>query len=173
METMARSGICHPHHHPDPRPEPRAGRCVLFQVAGHCLALDLTVTREIVPFRSLTRIPKAPAAIPGAIHLRGQILPVLCMRLLMGYPPGTQSRAMRIVVAECGGQILGLLVDRVLGVVPGPEETALQPPDAQTPAFVRGTWMPETGEPTWLIDPDRLLAAIPLDPEPSPGDAKP
>lgn len=98
--------------------------------------LDISGIREITKLGSLTFVPGAPATILGVTTLRGQIIPVVDLRLVLGMDPwkavpgeGTpaaQARARIIVVAQ-GDLVIGLLVDSVSEVydVRGPVEPPL------------------------------------------------
>jgi len=139
---------------------------ILFHAGERTLALELSAVREIVPLPTIAPIPKAPQPLVGAIHLRGWIVPVLCTRTLLGFPPIPPHSAMRIVALEHGGHLMGLLVDEVITVgrsplsVGGTQDGAI--PEPPPLPFVAGSVELEAvpGRPVWLIDPDRLLEHI-------------
>lgn len=98
--------------------------------------LDISGIREITKQIPLTFVPGAPPTILGVTTLRGQILPVVDLRLVLGMeawkaPTGEQAPAAqartRIVVISHGEVVAGLLVDGVTEVydVRGPIEPPL------------------------------------------------
>lgn len=98
--------------------------------------LDIGGIREITKLSPLTFVPGAPATVLGVSTLRGQILPVVDLRLVLGMDArqastgegatAAQARA-RIVVINQGDVVAGLLVDGVTEVydVRGAIEPAL------------------------------------------------
>ena len=94
-------------------PELPKHRFLLFGVAGRLCACDLDAVREIVPARTATRLPGAPAWVCGLINLRGTLLTVIDLAARFG----EQGAVMRmIIVAEGAGKKLGLGVDAVRDV---------------------------------------------------------
>jgi purine-binding chemotaxis protein CheW len=87
--------------------------------------LEINGIREITKQIPLTFVPGAPPTILGVTTLRGQILPVVDLRLVLGMEPwipptgenapAQQARA-RIVVINQGDVVAGLLVDGVTEV---------------------------------------------------------
>ncbi|MGD0295561.1 MAG: chemotaxis protein CheW [Bryobacteraceae bacterium] len=58
-----------------------------FVVAGQFLGVDVTEVQEVLRGQSMTRVPLAPPVVEGLINLRGQIVPALDMRCVLGLPP--------------------------------------------------------------------------------------
>lgn len=75
--------------------------------------LDIKVVREIRGWTPATPVPHAPPYVQGVINLRGAVMPVLDLaaRLNLGVTEPTSRHV--IVVAQCGDQLAGLLVDSV------------------------------------------------------------
>ncbi len=98
-----------------------------FTLGDEEYALDLGEITEIIKFRTITEVPRAPAFILGIISLRGIIVPVfdLKRRLRLGATEiGADSR---IVVCHTGDRSAGLLVDRISQVAQIPA-TSVEPP---------------------------------------------
>jgi purine-binding chemotaxis protein CheW len=99
-----------------------------FSLGDEEYALDILRIREIIKVRPITELPRAPSFILGIISVRGQVLPVMDLRLrlkLPARPPGPQSR---ILIATRDGEAQGLLVDRVRQVVRMRDEEVEPPP---------------------------------------------
>ncbi len=88
-----------------------------FEVCGRDYALDVTMVREIVRSREITPLPSAPALIEGVAELRGGIVPVLDLGRVLGNENSAVTNRSRIVVLECNGMVLGLLVDAATEVL--------------------------------------------------------
>jgi purine-binding chemotaxis protein CheW len=96
---------------------------VTFTLDGDSYALPIERVREIVRMRSITPVPRVPAAIRGVISLRGEVVEVLDLRRRLGMPACEPTRASRIVVLHGDdGSVTGLLVDSVRDVLRITEE---------------------------------------------------
>ncbi len=92
----------------------REGResLLLFQLAGEWYALPLSVIREIVRIRPITRIPGAPDDVLGVMNLRGNIIIVIDSYKRLGLPePAQFSKRHRVVVVEQDGELVGFVVE--------------------------------------------------------------
>src|SRR5690606_14747852 len=78
--------------------------------------IDVLKIESIERLSNITRVPNAPEAIIGVMNLRGNILPVLCLRQKMGMNPIKYNDEMRIIVLDNEVNRIGLLVDRVIDV---------------------------------------------------------
>ena len=87
---------------------------VVFDVAGESYGVPVGAVREVlrVP-ETMTRLPRSPDLVVGAIDVRGTVLAVVDQRRRFGLPPGEADPRRRIVVLEAGGAVAGLLVDGV------------------------------------------------------------
>ncbi|MCI3923710.1 chemotaxis protein CheW [Paenibacillus sp. TRM 82003] len=90
---------------------------VTLRVDGEHFGIPITEVYEIIFVPALTGIAKAPETIIGVINLRGQIIPVVDLRLIFGKPRSEPSKRQRIVVSQSQGKIMGLLVDEVTEVL--------------------------------------------------------
>ncbi len=88
-------------------------RLVSFNVGHEQFAVDILRVQEINRMMSLTQVPQSPPGVCGVINLRGQIVPVLDLRTLMGLEVPEQSDDSRIIVVETQGATVGFIVDAV------------------------------------------------------------
>jgi len=79
--------------------------------------VDILRVHEILRFPDMTRLPNTPEFIKGVINLRGNVIPVVDVRIRFGFPRGEITDLTRIIVVETGGKQVGLLVDNVYQVV--------------------------------------------------------
>ena len=77
----------------------------------------------------VTPVPNAPAFIDGVVFSRGQVVPVMNLRVRFGFERVPRDIRTRLLIVESGGRVVGLLADaaREFLVIP---ETAVQPPGA-------------------------------------------
>ena len=96
---------------------------------GEHYGLEIACIHEIIRSREITQIPRVTEEIAGVINLRGKIVPILDLRRRLGLPAASPSAAMRIIVVECAGCTVGLIVDEVVGVR-RLAEADIEPPSA-------------------------------------------
>jgi purine-binding chemotaxis protein CheW len=97
----------------DNRAQHEETQLAVFKVAGEKYALDIMRIKEIQRFQAVTRIPKAPEFIEGVINLRGAVIPIVDMRKRLDLAITEPTKKTRIVIANVGGKIVGILVDEV------------------------------------------------------------
>ncbi len=132
-----------------------------FCLAGEDYGLDIGDVIEIIGVQKITQVPDLPPYIKGVINLRGQVIPVMDMRLRFQLPSQKYDERTCIVVTEVAGLSMGLVVDRVNEVVDIPE-SQVEPPATQTAghanSYVKG--LGEIGENIRiLLDTEKILAA--------------
>jgi purine-binding chemotaxis protein CheW len=88
-----------------------------FVVSGETYGLAITSLREIIKQREITEVPRMPAFLLGIISVRGTIVPVIDLRVRLGFEAMPATRVARILVVQHRGDLLGMLVDAVTGVV--------------------------------------------------------
>jgi purine-binding chemotaxis protein CheW len=112
-----------------------------FRVASEEYAVSLMDIKEIIKPRETTEIPHAPAFVKGIISLRGTIVPILDMRLRLGFPPSPDSARERFVIVKKGEGFCGLLVDEVYQVINLDQQPIERPPtvlEGTDREFVKG-----------------------------------
>ena len=81
--------------------------------------IDIKYIDNIVRMQRITRVPKVQSYIKGVINLRGEVIPVVSIRLKMGLVEDTITKKTRIIIIRLdNGEIIGMLVDEVKEVVP-------------------------------------------------------
>lgn len=101
---------------------------VSFQLADEEYCIEITQVQEIILIGEITRLPHAPAYIPGVINLRSTIIPVIDLhrRFEITSPPKEAER--RIMVVNLAGKTVGLMVDAVTEVMRVPRDVIAPPP---------------------------------------------
>ncbi len=102
-----------------------------FTLGDEVFALDIGQVREVLDFTSITRVPRTPEFMRGVINLRGNVVPVVDMRMKFGLSATEQggNTCIIIVEVEVDGErtVLGALADSVREVLElGPGQ--IEPP---------------------------------------------
>ena len=96
----------------------QAKNLVSFLVGDVRYAVDIHIVREIVNPLPVVTLPHAPAEVRGVSDHRGDVLPVVDLRVRFGLPPTTVTRRTKwiIVRAPSKTQPVALVVDAVTDV---------------------------------------------------------
>lgn len=91
---------------------------IVIRLGEEQYGIDIRYIDNIVRMQHITRVPKMPAYLKGVINLRGEVIPVISMRLKMGLDADEITKASRIIVVklEQEGNV-GFIVDEVKEVV--------------------------------------------------------
>lgn len=132
-----------------------------FTLAHEQYAVDIERIVEIVPPRTITRIPNADSSIVGIMSLRGTIVTLIDVRQRLRHPAvDGEHPDRRIIVLEHGGETLGFEVDRVLRVVKA-DPASIEPHPvvhaSELHEAIRGVFRPADAL-TILLDFEKLLA---------------
>ena len=91
-----------------------------FTLGEEEFALEIIKVREVLDYTAIFKIPRVPEFIRGIINLRGDVVPVVDLRLKLGMVQREKSLNTCIVIVEVGmGDeilVMGVLVDSVLEV---------------------------------------------------------
>lgn len=99
---------------------------VLFRLGPRTYGIELDHVREIIPQRTATRVPGAPAFVPGLINVRGTIVTVIDLGMRLHGGSSTVADG-SIVLVERGARVVGVAVDEVMDVARVPD-SAMEPP---------------------------------------------
>src|SRR5690606_37565304 len=90
-----------------------------FEVCGQEFALPLDDVQEILPApETVTQMVRSDAAVLGLTAVRDQLLPLLSLRVLLGFTAstGTAERP-KVVVVKVGDARVGLVADRARAIL--------------------------------------------------------
>lgn len=80
--------------------------------------IDIRYIDNIVRMQRITRIPKVQKDIKGVINLRGEIIPVVSIRLRLNLTEDEITKDTRIIIVKLdNGDCIGIIVDQVKEVV--------------------------------------------------------
>jgi purine-binding chemotaxis protein CheW len=114
-----------------------------FDVQGEEYAVNIGYVTEIVGLQRVSEVPDVPAFIKGVINLRGQVIPVMDMRLRFGLPWREYGDRTTVIVLEMDDVPTGLVVDQVTDVLSMSPESITPPPrwrdgDEQEDTVIKG-----------------------------------
>jgi len=111
-----------------------------FRLSGEEYAVMVADVQEVLKIRELTRVPNAPGYIQGVTSLRGTMLPVIDLCNRLGLKPAKRNEKARIIVIRTDDEDVGLIVDRVNGVIRALPESIKPAPEhvEQGVDFLRG-----------------------------------
>jgi len=92
-----------------------------FTLAEEVYAVDVSKVREVLELTKITKVPRTPDFMTGVINLRGNVVPVVDMRLKFGMLKTENTIDTCVVVMEVSidkdTTVLGALVDAVEEVI--------------------------------------------------------
>lgn len=101
---------------------------IVVSLGSEQYGIDIQYVDNIVRMQRITRVPKAQHYFKGVINLRGEIIPVMSLRLKFGLEPDEYTNASRIIILKLEPQYaVGIIVDEVKEVVTLPEESIDRP----------------------------------------------
>ena len=132
----------------------------MVTLAGYRFAVEVRYAREVVVVDEYTIVPLAPSYLLGVANLRGNIMPVVDVRPLLGMAPAVAGHEVRALVIERDAVKIGLLIDEVLGLEPLDGPLPVDDGDiAGAEGVIAGRLQWDGGDVT-LLDVRALLAAM-------------
>lgn len=102
---------------PDAAAEEPAIQVVCFMLDDHEYGFDIRRVEEIIRIPEPAVGEPAPTASRGAVLYRDQAIPVIDLRVRLGYPEKEKDNESRIIVAGGPSGLVGILVDTVTQVL--------------------------------------------------------
>jgi len=103
-----------------------------FRLGEEVFALHVGKVHKILEMTEITEVPRSPDYMKGVINLRGNVLPVIDMRVKFGMESAKRTKTTCILVIEAEIEkeivMVGLLVDAVQAVQKIKDEEILPPP---------------------------------------------
>jgi len=90
---------------------------IVVNIGKEQYGLDIKYIDNIVRMQSITRVPKVAPYLKGVINLRGEVIPVMSLRLKMGLEADEITKNTRIIIIKINHESVGIIVDSVKEVV--------------------------------------------------------
>lgn len=88
-----------------------------FTLENEFFAIDIEQTLEVLEYKTITKVPRTPEYMVGVINIRGNVIPVVDMRIKFGMNKTQQTINTCIVIVELKINkeitVLGIVVDTV------------------------------------------------------------
>ncbi|WP_233704326.1 chemotaxis protein CheW [Helicobacter cynogastricus] len=84
-----------------------------FIIGSEEYAIPILNILEIVKPIDCTRVPETPKYVLGVFNLRGNVFPLISLRLKFGLPSEKPNKDMRYLVVRHNDQIAGFYIDRL------------------------------------------------------------
>ena len=134
-------------------------RYLTFMIGSENYGIEVRYVTEITGIQAITDIPELPEYIKGIMNPRGQIIPVMDVRLRFRKEPKEYTDRTCTVVVDISGMPIGLIVDGVSEVITIPEQDVVEPPQANI--SVSNRYIKNIGKignnVTLLLDCEKLL----------------
>ena len=138
----------------DQPPEIATEKYLIFSSDGLMYGIKADCVNGINTDYSITYLPQVPNYVRGVINLRGQIVPIIDIRLRLGKMSQDNSCC---VVVDVDGNEVGILVDMVEQIVDVPLDAILPVPTSRGQAMVSGMCTLPDGSTMLELDCELLL----------------
>ena len=90
---------------------------IVVRIGNEQYGINIKYIDNIVRNQKITRVPKTQTYYKGVINLRGEIIPVMSIRLKLGLEDDEFTDKTRIIILKIEGATIGVIVDQVREVV--------------------------------------------------------
>lgn len=91
---------------------------IVIQIGKEQYGIDIRYIDNIVRMQHITRVPQVQNYLKGVINLRGEVIPVMSIRIKMDLEEDEITKASRIIILKMEQQgNIGIIVDEVKEVV--------------------------------------------------------
>jgi purine-binding chemotaxis protein CheW len=94
-----------------------AKQFIVFSLGDEQYGIESLKITTIDRMNTITRVPKTPEYIKGVINLRGDIIPVMDLRLRFNLPVQEETEETRIIILKLEETSIGVIVDQVLQTI--------------------------------------------------------
>ena len=135
---------------------------IVIKIGEEQYGIDIKYIDNIVRLPQITRVPKVPAHFLGVINLRGEVIPVMSLRIKMGLGSDTPTKDTRIIIIKMAQyEAIGMMVDSVKEVVnlSSDQVESMTADKREDAAYVRGIGKHDNGLIS-LLDLELILQEI-------------
>lgn len=90
---------------------------IVVKIGSEQYGININFVDNIVRMQNITRVPKAQVYYRGVINLRGEIIPVMSLRLRLDLETDKFTNKTRIIIVKTETATVGVIVDEVKEVV--------------------------------------------------------
>jgi purine-binding chemotaxis protein CheW len=100
---------------------------ILFTVAGTTYGVPSQQVLHMEMVEHVTPVPNAPRCVEGVVFSRGQVVPVVNLRVRFGFDRANMDLRTRLLVVQNGGRRIGLMADAAREFI-AISDSAIHPP---------------------------------------------
>jgi purine-binding chemotaxis protein CheW len=133
-----------------------------FIVGDVHYAIDIGRVREIVNPLEVTPLPYTPPEIAGVSDHRGEVVPVIDLRVRFNLAPKPEERGTKWILVTLGAKVVGLVVDAVTEVFGAPNDEIRPTPEVGGNRDMRGISgvAKHDGRLVFVLDTSRFLEIV-------------
>ena len=91
---------------------------IVIKLGDEQYGIDIKYIDNIIRMQHITRVPQVDNYLKGVINVRGEVIPVMSIRIKMGLEPDEETKSSRIIILKLEEHgVLGIVVDEVKEVV--------------------------------------------------------
>lgn len=140
---------------------------IVFNIDSEQYGINIDKTKEIIKEAKITEVPNTAEHVIGVINLRGIIVPVIELSSRFGIENELKENLFseseqRIITVETEGQLLGIQVDHIEGIIWIDEDKITPPPQLEKGIredYLRGVCAREDEQLLILLDLEKTLFA--------------
>lgn len=117
------------------------GKYLTFFTDNQLFGISIVNVVQIIGLQNITPIPEFPHYAKGIVHLRGEIIPVIDMRLRLNRAEQEYYDRTCIIVTNIENTIIGFIVDGLDAVIDLQEQYISEPPhlkESASTSFIEG-----------------------------------
>jgi purine-binding chemotaxis protein CheW len=111
-----------------------SNKYLLSKLGNEIYGIDISFVTDIIEMQKITEVPEMEKYVQGVINLRGQVIPVIDLRLRFGMPFREYDDRNCIIIVHVEGSSIGFIVDTVSEVIEIPEANIDPPPEYKSEA---------------------------------------
>ena len=108
------------------------GKYLTFKLGKEMFGIEIRYVTEIIGMQPIAEVPEVPDYVQGIINLRGQIIPLIDVRIKFKKEAMEYHDRTCIIVIDVDSVAIGLIVDEVAEVLSIPDENIVPPPEYKT-----------------------------------------
>ena len=112
----------------DDNEDTQEGKYLSFRIGQEVYGIKICHVTEIVGIQKITEVPDMPTYVKGVINLRGNVIPVVDVRLRFNMQPRDYDDRTCVIVVNVKESPIGLVVDKVNEVISIQPEMISPPP---------------------------------------------
>src|SRR6056297_3949646 len=121
----------------DDEDEIQETKFLMCKLGNEVFGIDIAHVTDIIELQKITEVPDMPEYVRGVINLRGQVIPVIDLRLRFRMEPREYDDRTVITVVKIKDNSIGFIIDTATEVQDIPEKNVDPPPKFQGDAAKR------------------------------------